>query len=197
LEPFESVLEFHYALQTDAFTFDLVQMDAQPLALKYWYDGKYRTWTPDFLVRRRGRNRALLSEVKSYGFLYPEDAQKRAWIRGKFQAIAKAASDAAPGYDFSLFTEREIWIQPRLHNAELMMTAVYRGYPEELCNAGRTAVLTLPHSSDLSELQTALGARYDALDIALHLAWRGEIVLDPSVKWSRTTAFRRSSRSLS
>jgi hypothetical protein len=192
--PFESTLEMHWLVQTDAFRFDLRSIEAQPFRLQYWFDGRYRTWTPDFLMQTSASVRPCVVEIKTIKSLYPSDPSKRYWVEARFKTIEQAT--AAAGYNFMLATEREIRIQPRQYNADMMTGAIDRHYPIERYRAGLTGLLSLPQRSRIPDLQRALGSRYDALDVALHHAWRGELILDPSVRWSRHTTFVRSSRQL-
>jgi hypothetical protein len=192
---FESMLEMDWLIQTDAFTYGLREVKAQPCRIKYWFDGKYRRWTPDFLRAVEFENRPCLVEVKTLRALYPKDPEKRAWIRGKFAALEQAANNE--GYGFVLATENEIRIQPRLHNAGLMTSVATRYYPETSIRAGIDAVLALPKKSSVCGLQQALGLFHDGFEVALYLAWRGLIRLDPAVEWSRETTFVRTKRKLS
>ena len=189
---FESMLEMDWLIQTDAFTYDLRVVKAQPLQIKYWFDGKFRKWTPDFLRSVKSDNRSSLVEVKTLETLYPEDPEEQAWIKAKFAAIEHAANNE--GYGFVLATENEIRVQPRLHNAWLMTSVPSRHYPEACFRAGIDAVLILPATSSIARLQQVLGRNYDAFETALYLAWRGLVRLDPSVTWSRETTFERTGR---
>lgn len=192
--PFESLLEMHYLMQRDAFDFGLRDVISQSEKLQYWYDGKFRTWTPDFRIRAGSGERSELVEVKSWSALYPEDQALRAWIHGKFVAIEEAASQE--GFKFVLSTEREIRVQPRLGNAELMLGAVSSVAPTDLFKA-ESALLRLPATTSVPALQEVMGSKHDAFAIALYLAWKGVIRLDPTLKWTRQTVFYRTSRPLS
>ena len=193
--PFESMLEMHWLLQTDLFTFDLVSLDAQPCEVGYWFDGNFRVWIPDFRVRITGRSRAKLVEVKPLLALYPSDPSKRAWISARFAAMENAAD--ARGDEFEVVTKNKIRVQPRLHNAKLMLRVSARHFPAALESAGLSAVLQLPHRAKVRDLQRVLGPGINAMEVALRLAWRGFITLDPRVRWSLDTTFERSDRSLS
>ncbi len=196
----ESLLEIHYGVQRDAFDFGLQEMISQPMTVGYFFDGKWREWTPDFMIRVGGAVRRELVEIKTWSFLYPEDDGLRAWRHAKFAAIADSVnrltirrSGQPMTFKFVLCTDREIRVQPRQYNADLMAGAVSRhGLPG--VDAAELALLSLPHRSGIPELQRLLGPRYDALAVALNLAWRGTIRLDPGVKWSRETAFERTAR---
>lgn len=193
--PFESMLEMHWLLQKDAFTFDLEMLEAQPCEIPYWYDGKHRVWIPDFATRNRGQSRTTVVEVKPLLRLYPKDPSERAWVHGRFAAMRTAA--IARGYEFEVSTENEIRVQPRLHNAKVMLRGAVRHFPAALESAGLSAVLQLPHQATVRDLQRKLPDGADAFEVALRLAWLGVITLDPRVRWSRDTTFVRSKRSLS
>jgi hypothetical protein len=200
---FESLLEMHYVVQRDAFDFELTDIKAQPMTGKYWYDGKFRTWTPDFRVSSGGDSRHELVEVKSWSYLYPADEERRAWIHGKFIAIAnevnnltvKEEDGTKHGFRFVLCTDREIRVQPRQYNAELMTGAVSKRTPPDAFKA-ELAVIALPHRTSVFDLQQTMGPKHDAFALALYLAWRGVIRLDPTEKWTRDSTFERTSRQL-
>ena len=191
---FESMLERDWVIQEDAFRFDLLEVEDQPLEIRYWFDGRYRTWIPDFLKRVKSTKRACLVEVKTLRVLYPADKRKRAWVHGKWKAIEQAASKH---FDFELATENEIRVMPRLYNAALMTRSFDRHSAERLCWTGMEAIVALPAKASVRDLQAKLGSQEDALSVALQLAWRGVIRLDPSIRWSMDTSFVRTSRPLS
>lgn len=193
--PFESLLEMDWLLQKDAFSFDLESLEAQPCEIRYWFDGKHRVWIPDFGYRNRGPSRGTLVEVKPLQKLYPADPSERAWVHARFAAMRDAT--IARGYEFEVATENEIRVQPRLHNANRMVRSSGRHFPKELESAGFSAVLQLPHKATVKDLQSKLPSGIDAFDVALRLAWLGVITLDPRERWSRSTTFERSARSIS
>jgi hypothetical protein len=205
--PFESLLEQDWLIRTDAFDRDLKRIVAQPRVddtetggLRYRFDGKSRTWIPDFFRQRRGPLGVQdpvpeLVEVKPLVAIYPDDPdeaireQHEAYVEAKFETIRMAALSL--GYEFVLATENEIRIQPSLQNAALMLRCCDPRFPVAWEKIGERAVLVLPRSSSISELETVLPGDIDPFSVALRLAWSGQIVLDPSRKWARTTAFVR------
>lgn len=204
---FESLLEQDWLVRTDAFDRDLVCIVAQPWVddtksggLGYKFDGRYRTWIPDYFRQRRGPPGIQapvpdLVEVKPLIAIYPDDPDEairerdQAYVEAKFEAIRLAALSL--GYEFVLATENEIRIQPSLHNAGLMLRCCGPTFPIAWEKIGEQAVLALPRSSSVNELQAVLPKEVDAFSVALRLAWSGQIVLDPSRKWARTTRFVR------
>ncbi|GKQ53558.1 TnsA endonuclease N-terminal domain-containing protein [Bradyrhizobium sp. Ce-3] len=206
--PFESELERDWLLLTDAFDLDLRSIVSQPRigtgksgGLPYRFDGRLWHWIPDFVRIRKGR-RGLqdpspdLVEIKPLGELYPEypDDERRqeferAWIKAKWEAVS--AHCQARGFGFELATENEIRVQPGLINAETMRSCAGPHFPSHWEKLGRLAVLRLPRESSTSDLQRMLPADVDAFSVALRLAWRGELLLDPLEEWSRTTKFTR------
>ncbi|NEU97989.1 hypothetical protein [Bradyrhizobium uaiense] len=204
---FESLLEQDWLVRTDAFDRDLACVVAQPRVddtdsggLRYKFDGRYRTWIPDYFRQRRGppgiqAPMPALVEVKPLIAIYPDDPDEavrerdRAYVEGKFEAIRLAA--LSRGYEFVLATENEIRIQPSLQNAGLMLRCCGPTFPVAWEKMGEQAVLALRRESSVSELEAVLPNGMDAFSVALRLAWSGQIVLDPSRKWSRTSTFVR------
>jgi hypothetical protein len=64
-------------------------------------------------------------------------------------------------------------------------------FPQSWERIGEQAVIELPPSSSIPELQAVLPRGVDAFSVALRLAFSGQIVLDPKRKWTRATKFAR------
>lgn len=190
---FESMIEMDWLVVTDAFDFDVVDVRHQPCEIEYFFDGKHRTWTPDFQVVRKRTSRKELVEVKTLKYVHPGDGYKGAWRRAKLRAQARAAG--RNHFDFRLCTDAEIRVQPRLKNA-LLVGAAAKHWSREMFQFAIESVLRLPHATSVPDLQRLVGPGHDAFNLALHLAWKGLIRLDPSVVWSRETAFERTDRSI-
>lgn len=203
---FESMLEEDWLVREFAFDLRLRHVVSQPRVdaiaggLPYRFDGKQRVWIPDFLRQRRGRPglqdpAPVLVEVKPLVSIYPDDPdeeirdEKRAYVREKFEAIRIAA--LTRGYGFELATENEIRIRPALDNAALVLRTCTPLFPRSWEKIGEQAVIELPHSSSIPELQKVLPKGVDAFSVALWLAFSGQIVLDPRRKWTRATTFAR------
>lgn len=204
--PFESHLERDWLIRTDAFDFSLKSIVAQPRVhetkrgLPYRFEGKPRLWIPDFIRIRHGRDGLqdpppVLVEVKPWIRIYPEhlnrhrQAELRAREKARWRTIRQTAY--ARGFGFELATEKEIRIEPSLLNAVTMRRCADGFFPEASERIGRLALLRLPPDSGIPHLARVLPPDVDAFAVALRLAWRGEIVLDPSEVWTRTTSFVR------
>jgi hypothetical protein len=198
--PFESLLEQDWLVRTDAFSPGLRSIEAQPMKVEYRFDGRKRTWFPDFLRQRKGLPGCQdpppdLVEVKPLISVYPDDPDEAirerdaAYFKAKFGAIRTQV--LALGYEFVLATENEIRIEPSLQNASLMRRCADRHFPIAWEGIGEQAVVSLPRSSSIRELERVLPG-VDAFSVALRLAWKGDaIVLDPNEKWTRATKFAR------
>ncbi|MHC2518996.1 hypothetical protein [Bradyrhizobium diazoefficiens] len=203
--PFESHLERDWLIRTDAFDFRLKSVVAQPRVhsaggLPYRFEGKERIWIPDFVRVRHGLDGLqdpppVLIEVKPLIRIYPvhRDPRRQAFLRWRAKARWRVIRLEAlsRGFGFELATEREIRVMPSLANAALMRRCADTFFPARWENVGRLALLRLPHESSIPELARVLPSDIDAFSVALRLAWRGELVLDPSKVWSRTTKFAR------
>jgi len=82
----------------------------QPLTLRWIQDGAVRRWTPDILRVTTSRT---LVEVKPYERTLTEE----------FRMWAAAAGNAAvaKGYEFQVWTERDLPAEPRRSNIDLLM----------------------------------------------------------------------------
>jgi len=204
--PFESHLERDWLIRTDAFDFRLKSVVAQPRVhakkrgLPYRFDGHERLWIPDFLRIRFGCDGLqdpppVLVEVKPLIRIYPEhqNPRQQAFLRAREKARWRTIRHEAQarGFGFELATEREIRVNPSLLNAVTMRRCADDFFPARWEKVGRFTLLRLPSNSSIPELARVLPPDVDAFSVALRLAWRGEIVLDPSEVWTRTTKFAR------
>jgi hypothetical protein len=180
----ESLLEGDFVTIVEAYDRDLVEIQEQPFPLKIWLNGRFRKWTPDFLLRLK-RQQAELVEVKTLEALYPEDEAEAADMAGWVAAVEVAAMEA--GFAFSLQTEDEIRIQPLLWNAKLLNRYAGDLYPERLERRGREALLALPPDSTIEALQAVIGGDVDAFALAIRLDWLGHVELDRTVRFSRAS----------
>lgn len=184
----ESLLEGDFVTIVDAYDRDLVEIREQPEPLKAWCGGRYRKWTPDFLLRRQGQ-RPELVEVKTLEALYPEDEERAAERAVWVAAIEDAATKG--GFDFSLQTEDEIRIQPLLWNAKLLGRYAGDLYPDILVRRGREALLSMADGCLVDEFQDLVGGEVDAFALAIRLDWLGHVELDRTVRFSRLSRMRK------
>jgi hypothetical protein len=73
------MLEMDWLLVTNSFNRDLVEIEAQPTTIEYWFDGKWRKWIPDFRTSVSTDSRPSLVEVKTLNALYSEDHAQAHW----------------------------------------------------------------------------------------------------------------------
>ncbi|MFF8799871.1 MULTISPECIES: TnsA endonuclease N-terminal domain-containing protein [unclassified Methylobacterium] len=184
----ESLLEGDFVTIVEAYDRDLVEIQEQPLALRIFFEGRFRTWTPDFLLRLRGK-RPELVEVKTLEALYPEDDADAARVEGWWCAVEEAAR--RKGFDFSLQTEHEIRIQPLLWNAKLLGRYADDLFPDRLVRAGREALLALPEETTVADLQEAVGSGVEAFPLAIRLDWLGHVEIDRTERFSASARMRR------
>ena len=150
----ESMLELDFLVVTDAFECDIVDVIAQPYSMSIYVQGRERNWTPDFLIIRSA-GFAELVEVKHLSWLYHRVFEKRVLARARLQAMAVAAGER--NCKLRVLTEDEIRVQPRLANAKLIHRHCSPQINKPQLVAALTALARLPHDSDVSALQGALG----------------------------------------
>ncbi len=184
----ESLLEGDFVTIVDAYDRGLVEIQEQPFPLKIWVNGKWKTWTPDFLLRLAGAKPELV-EVKTLEALYPEDEAEAVAASAWVQAVEAAASDA--GFDFSLQTEDEIRIQPLLWNAKLLGRYADDLYPARLVQRSREILLRLPRETSVAALQDEMGGEIDAFSLAIRLDWLGHVEIDRTERFSRSARMIR------
>lgn len=182
----ESLLELDALMMLDAFDRTIINVESQPVAVKYRHAGRFREWTPDFLIERTGV-RPELVEVKTLERLYPADPFARADALQRFKALEDAAE--REGFKFRLLTESEIRVQPALYNARLLCRhSPLRNNPA-LVLRGRTALLALKQHT-IASFQEELGPDVDAFALAIAMDWLGHAQLDRRSRFSRASTFR-------
>lgn len=173
-------------MMLDAFDRAITNVQSQPVTLKYRHDGRFRKWTPDFLIERTGVRPELI-EVKALESVYPADpiAQSEAFQR--FEALEEAAERG--GFKFRLLTEAEIRVQPALYNARLLCRHSPLRNKPDLILRGRDALLSMGEPS-IGAFQEKLGPDVDAFALAIAMDWLGHAQLDRRSRFSRASTFR-------
>lgn len=99
--------DYLYLLEFDP---DVISYEEQPLKISYCLDGKAHLYTPDLRVVRHGKKQIV--EVKD-----DKNAHKEEWAR-LFQTVAPICQ--REGYEYTVVTDRDIRVQPRLDNLKLI-----------------------------------------------------------------------------
>lgn len=182
----ESLLELDALMMLDAFDRAINNVESQPVAVKYRHDGRFRKWTPDFLIERTGVKPELV-EVKTLKRLYPTDPFACADALQRFKALEDAAERG--GFKFRLLTEAEIRVQPALYNAKLLCRHSPLRNNAALILRGRDALRSMAEPS-IVEFQEKLGPDVDAFALAIAMDWLGHAQLDRRSRFSRASTFR-------
>jgi hypothetical protein len=106
----ESGLELDYAFLLDADHGGALSFQEQPGKIKYYLNGKLRTYTPDFLVTRPDKKQVV--EVKPESKVFNEENKI---LFGIINSICRGAV-----YEFVVVTDAKIRVQPRLGNIKLL-----------------------------------------------------------------------------
>lgn len=106
----DSMLEADFVLVTDAYEDDFTDIVSQPFTLTIFVNGRWRKWTPDYLIKRKVRFDEIV-EVKILSWLYHSEPAKRLLAQERLMAMRAAAEER--GCKFRLVTEDEIRVQPR------------------------------------------------------------------------------------
>jgi len=195
---YESLLSGDFLLQTSAYEADVVRIDSEPFRLRLLIDGEETLWTPDYRIVRASGSREVI-EVKPVEEIHPERARiqigdqveltkRMRKAAERFAAMRRAATEV--GYTFRLVSEDEIRIQPRLANAALILRYAGEQFPPSWLMQARLALAGEAIFS-VDGLQTFLPPHVDAFPLALHLAWAGEVELDPTRPFTRESRFVR------
>ncbi|MDQ3800116.1 MAG: TnsA endonuclease N-terminal domain-containing protein [Acidobacteriota bacterium] len=106
---FESHLERDFIYLTE-FDKDVIQYREQPFKVQYLLDGKKLNYFPDFLLERKSKKQVI--EIK------PQVKVKK----DEFVRFSKIMTNhlAKQGYEYLVFTDSTIRLQPRLSNIQLL-----------------------------------------------------------------------------
>ena len=161
-------------------------MVSQPEPLDIFWEERWTTWTPDFLIERTAGPRELV-EVKPLDQARPTDPIKAARAAARFEACRVAARKA--GYLFRLATEQEIRVQPLLFNSKLILRHTGPFFDRGLILKAMLALPTLPSTPIVKDLGSAIGNPGAALEIAIRLDRLGHIRINRSEKFSKLSTF--------
>lgn len=188
LSLFESLLErdFQTVLCADP---RVKAYAVQPHQLRYWIPSPSGSmashiYTPD-VCALLGDGRPIVFEVKHSSFLNRSSWQNR-------ERLIRSAYLNDHDVLFAVVTEREIRVQPRLSNYELMLRHRHPEDDLESEFAIRDALARLPLGCQIGELCSALVIASDNLrrgfSAVIRLALKGEIVLDLDKPLNLSTA---------
>jgi hypothetical protein len=163
----ESSLELDYAFLLDADHGGVISFQEQPGKIKYYFNSKPHTYTPDFLVNRPDKKQIV--EVKPESKISSEENKL---LFGIIEPICRGAN-----YEFVVATDVKIRVQPRLDNIKLFWkygrTAVYAQhhiYCQEFFALKRNPVL--------GELFEFLACRKEGRAIVFSLLYWGVVGID-------------------
>lgn len=182
-------------LEGDAWTLldflydDISDFVAQPFSVEIEVFGERHIWWPDALLRRAGR--PCLIEVKPLEEVHPEEPQLAAFVSARFSAIEAACTNR--GAEFMLLTEREIRLQPRHQNSQVMFRAITAHIPERVVWNAADILVELPRITSVLALFERLPDHGDsALLIACMLDRLGYVELDRTEPFCPTSVFTNS-----
>ena len=194
MAPFESLLERDCQTVLSA-DFRIKAFAVQSHQLQYWVPeaSKAQTsciYTPDICALLQD-NRPVVIEVKHSSFL-----RRESWTRREPHIRRAYAEDH--GVAFLILTEREIRVQPRLSNFQIMLRHRHPMDDVEAEIAARDALSQLAVGSCIGDICEAsllrgnhLRRTYSAI---LRLALRGEMTLDMNKPLSLSTTISGESK---
>jgi hypothetical protein len=165
----ESILERDLAIRA-LYDSDVLSIREQAIRVFYTLDGKRRSYTPDFLIERKN-HRPQIIEVKYKRQLTP-------WFQLLFRIITPICD--RHGYEFLVYTESEIRIQPLLDDIKLLRRYAripLYPYHEILCHEffSNKAV------ASLQELYEFFAGKQVDKQVVLALLYHGILATDHSI----------------
>jgi len=178
----ESLLEID-ALTVLDFDGGFADVVAQPFTTTITVGLKERRWTPDFLIRQNDRPNDVI-EVKMLSWLYHKDPAKATLARKRLEAMRVACSKL--GHNFSLWTEDEIRVEPRLYNAKMAQRHCGPLVPESSIVLGLSALVATPDSIAIRKFADLIAPLHPihGLGLAIKLERLGHVRIDRRQKYS-------------
>ncbi|CAN7550707.1 hypothetical protein [Devosia sp. LjRoot3] len=176
---FESSIEGDFWVVADFLFTDMIAGKAQPGLLQLDVAGGHSDWYPDAWIRRRGRRDLLveckpIAEAKPDPEKYPDEA---AVMNARLAAME--AASIREGMDFRLYTEIQIRVEPRFHNAMAMKRSFTAHISQQQFAEIEAQLPSLPQILTVMEFSHHLGPLGGgAMHIACQLDRRGKIRLD-------------------
>lgn len=162
---FESTLERDYITLLE-FDDQVENYIEQPLTIYYFYEGKDRVYTPDFLTiyKPSANTQPLLAEIK-----YKADLQRhQSEYKPKFDVAIKFAHEN--GYRFSIITEEDIRTV-HLQNAIFLSRYIQNEVDKQLASVLLTGLSGL-HQSTPETLITYCGNTANCKSELLYALWQ-------------------------
>ena len=154
---FESSTESDFWLMADMMMHDMVDAQSQPGKVQWIEDDRVQTWYPDGWFRRLMR-KDLLAEIKPIAVACPdrEKYPEQAALMARRLAGIKWATESL-GMEFALFTELEIRLEPRFHNAKTMRRAISSHIPSSVVEGVEAELSGMPCCMTVLEFSRHLG----------------------------------------
>lgn len=199
-----SMMEQDAYLTIDFKIENLLDAVAQPQRVPILVGGQRHWWRPDALLDLQGEAPAFV-EVKTIAALHPrtptpemtrgeiERVERRnrrvAIVRARVAAMRSAVT--AMGAQFWLLTEHEIRVQPQLHNADLMWSAMTGNIPEDWITEASVALRSMPAVATIVDLGERLPQYEDSIImVACVLDRRGYLHLDRKAFFRHSCPFQ-------
>jgi hypothetical protein len=178
----ESLLEID-ALTVRDFDGGFHDVIAQPFKTSLLVGSKERRWTPDFLFLNSCWAHEVV-EVKMLSWLYHKDPAKAALAKKRLEAMEAAC--AKLGFTFSLLTEDEIRVEPRLYNAKMAHRHCGPFVPESSIVLGLSALAAAPQTITIREFSNMIAPLHPihGLGLAIKLERLGHVRIDRREKYS-------------
>ena len=164
---FESALERDFALILESHP-DVSHYQEQPISIEYYFNGKNRIYTPDFLVyfNEDSNLKPWLCEVK-----YRSELQKKfSQLKPRFKA-AKAHAELEK-WEFKLFTEHYIRTA-YLHNINFLSRYNYNELDGACYELVIRTLSDLGHSTPKEFMLTVQDAHFNLRGRCLYALWYG------------------------
>lgn len=163
---YESTIERDYIYLLE-FDWDVIRYKEQPFRIIYVYEGKSRTYVPDFFVQRRSKFQVVENK--------PEEKANTPANKFRYRLLKSIFREQ--GYEFIVATDLQIRIQPLLENVKIFWRYA-RARTHPLHQVRCQEYLSKHHEACIQELVDALSPHGVTLQVVYALLHWGALSMD-------------------
>jgi hypothetical protein len=143
--PISSLLEMDFCILVEVDP-TVVRFWERPMVVEFAFDGRVRTDRLDFYVEHRDGRRVMWT-IRTAKTLAVESVTGLARSAGYYDLVRERVRES--GCEFRIASEREIRVEPRLHNAKIILRGCSPLFPKHTVfatNAGRIHDRRIPRA---------------------------------------------------
>jgi hypothetical protein len=161
----------------------------RPLVVEFYFAGRVRKHRLDFYVEHRD-GRRIMWTVRTAKTLALESAAGLPWTTAYYECVSNQVRQN--DCESRIASEREIRIEPRLHNAKIILRGCSPLHPKHTVFAARAALQRMPDEFSIGEFRERFAdPSVDAFNALMRLIWLGDVRPDASRRFTDHTIIER------